>query len=143
MVNQSLQVTNWNSRVSEFSQGYGNKSKGSGESKFYGLAATKCPTIVETEIKIFDFGMCRSRENAILHMWFSSIHQCKYGWYYVILLKFERTDQINLSNRLKTNTNLRYFWEILKPYLPSLPDLNSVNTANHKRQFYKHCKCQK
>ena len=119
MVNQGLQVTNWNRRVSEFSQGYGNKSKGSRESKFQGLAAAKCPTIVETEVKIFDFGMCRSRENEILSMWFSPIHQCKYGSYYVILLKFERTDQINLSNRLKTNTNLRYFWEILKPYLPS------------------------
>ena len=81
MVNQSLQVTNWNRRVSEFSKGYGNKSNGFEESKFHGLAATECPTIVATEVKIFDFGMCESHENAILSMWFSSIHQYKYGWY--------------------------------------------------------------
>ena len=28
-------------------------------------------------------------------------------------------------------TQLQYFREILKPYLPSLPDPDIVNTANH------------
>ena len=65
---------------------------------------------------------------------------------------FERTDvlsfavsqnQINLTNKLKIKANLRCFREMSKPYLMSLPDLNTVNAVNHKRQFYKHCKCQK
>ena len=70
------------------------------------------------------------------------------------ILKFERTyllsfavpqNQVSLTNRLKinsTNVNLQCFREVSKPYLLSLPDLNAVNTANHKRQFHKHCKCQ-
>ena len=70
----------------------------------------------------------------------------------VILLKFERKDliglavsqtQINLTNRLITNANFRCCQEISKPHLPSLSDLNPENTANNKRQFHKHCKCQK
>ena len=43
---------------------------------------------------------------------------------------------------LKTNANLRCFRDILKPYLPSLYP-TTMNTASHKRQFPKHCKCQK
>ena len=48
----------------------------------------------------------------------------------------------NLTKRLKRNTNFRCFREISKPYLTSLSDLNTVNTANHKRQLHKHCKYQ-
>ena len=40
---------------------------------------------------------------------------------------------------INLQTQPRYFRKILKPYLPSLPDLNNVNTANHKQQFNKHC----
>ena len=103
-------------------------------------------------VKRFDFGRSKSIENAFSNIWFASIHQCKYGWYQFILLRFERTDllsfvvslnQINLTNILKTDTNLRCLQEILKPYLTSLSDLNTVTTVNHKQQFHKHCKCQK
>ena len=44
---------------------------------------------------------------------------------------------------INLQTQLQCFREILKPYLPSLPDLDTVNTANHKQKFRKHCKCQK
>ena len=99
------------------------------------------------EGRVFDFEKSRSMENAFLSVWFAPIHQCKHGWYWVILLQFERTEllsfavshnQINLTNRLKTNASLRCFQEILKQYLPSLPKLSTVNTANHKQQFHKH-----
>ena len=62
------------------------------------------------EGRIFDFEKSRSMENAFLSVWFAPIHQCKHGWYWVILLQFERTEllsfvvshnQINLTNRLK------------------------------------------
>ena len=48
-------------------------------------------------------------------------------------------NQINLNSRLKTNANLRCVQGISKPYLPSLPNLNTMKTVNHKRQFHKHC----
>ena len=47
-------------------------------------------------------------------------------------------EQINLTNRLNANVNLRCFREISKPYLSSLFDLVTVNTANHKWQFHKY-----
>ena len=61
--------------------------------------------------KIFDFGGSRSLGNVFLRVWFAAIHQCRYSWYEVILLKFERTDllsfavlqnQIIVTDRLKT-----------------------------------------
>ena len=52
-------------------------------------------------------------------------------------------NQINLINRLKTNANLQCFQETSKPYLPSLPNLSTVNTASRKQQFHNNCKYQK
>ena len=49
-------------------------------------------------------------------------------------------NEISLTNRLKTNTNFWCYQEVLKPYLPSLPDLNTVNKANYTQKFNKHCK---
>ena len=75
----------------------------------------KDPKLIEN---IFDFGRSIFLENAFLSVWFASIHQYKYSWYNVVLWNFERKDlfsfavsqnQINLTNRLRTNANLRYF----------------------------------
>ena len=75
----------------------------------------KDPNLIEN---IFDFGRSILLENAFLSVWFASIHQYKYSWYNVVLWNFERKDlfsfavsqnQINLTNRLRTNANLRYF----------------------------------
>ena len=75
----------------------------------------KDPNLIEN---IFDFGRSIFLENAFLSVWFASIHQYKYSWYNVVLWNFERKDlfsfavsqnQINLTNRLRTNANLRYF----------------------------------
>ena len=113
---------------------------------------TRGPTLVGPEGRFFYFRRSRMLENAFLRLSFALILQCKYRWYYVILLKFEKTDlfsvavsqkQINLTNRLKTNANFLSFRGISKPYTSSLSDFNTVNTANHKGQFHKQCKCQK
>ena len=52
-------------------------------------------------------------------------------------------NQISLTNRPKRNTSLQCFRKILKPYLPSLPKLNTVNTADHKRKFHEHLQMSK
>ena len=75
----------------------------------------KDPNLIEN---IFDFGRSIFLENAFLSVWFASIRQYKYSWYNVVLWNFERKDlfsfavsqnEINLTNRLRTNANLRYF----------------------------------
>ena len=69
-----------------------------------------------------------------------SAHQWKHDYYLVILLKLERTDLLSFAIS-QNQINLTNTHQFLKPYLPSLPDLNTVNTAIHKQQFHKHCKC--
>ena len=102
---------------------------------------TRGPTLVGPEGRFFYFRRSRLLENAFLRVPFAFILQCKYGWYYAILLKFEKTDlfsfavsqkQINLTNRLKTKANFLSFRGISKPYTSFLPDFTTANTANHK-----------
>ena len=130
-----LSVRNYKSGLPNFPTAM---AMGFAKQKFHGLVATRGPSMAGADEKRFDFGRSRSLEDAFLSVWFASIHHCKYGQYQFILLT-----EPNQPNTLKPNTNLRCFRETSKPYLTSLPDFNTVNTANHKRQFHKHGKRQK
>ena len=140
------------SSASKFLKGYGDKDKGFGERKFHSLVATQGSTIV---LLREEFLILKNLDHWKMHSWvcglppYISANMVDIRSFFC---NFERTElhsfavslnQINLTNRLKTNVNLGCLQEISKPYLPSLPDLSTVNTANHNQQFHKHCKYQK